>query len=257
MTFFESPGTPPTPPPASPPPVPRPQPPAAGPTPSGKRASRILFLVSALLAFLFLGTFYLDDLPLPVRTWVAESVPAARALVGIPPDPEAEVAELADLMDLTAEGRLIFYDAQPQLVDGDQIARICADGQVLPRDLYHAGCYLGTDRIYLLREPRTAVLVTTAAHELLHAAYRRMDDAERAHADALVTTEMVRVPAADPVHDQIEASVGENPGARPDERFAYLGSQVALEGGFSAPLEAVYGRWFADRPALVARYRTG
>lgn len=252
MSFFESPGSPPPP---APPPPPPPQPPATGPTPSGRRASRILFLVSAALAFLFLGSFYLDDLPLPVRTWVAESVPAARGLVGIPPDPEVEVAELADRMDLTAEGRILFYDAEPRIVDSADIARICTDGQELPGDLYHAGCYLGTGRIFLLREPRAGMLVTTAAHELLHAGYRRMNDVERAQADALVTAEMARVPASDPVHAQIEASVGDNAAARPDERFAYLGSQVALEGGFSAELEAIYGRWFADRPALVARYR--
>ncbi|GAA3896807.1 hypothetical protein [Microbacterium invictum] len=236
MSFFEAPSG------QIPPPVPQ----------RGRRASRVLFLISAVLAVAFLGTFYLDELPLPVRTWVAESVPAARGLVGIPPDPEAEVADLAERMQLTAEGRLIFYDAEPAIVDGADIARICTDGEELPGGLYHAGCYLGTDRIFLLREPRTPVLVTTAAHELLHAVYRRMDDAERARADALVTVEMARVPSSDPVHAQIEASVGDNSSARPDERFAYLGSQIVLDGGFASELETLYARYFEDRTSLAS-----
>lgn len=240
MSFFEAPGPPPTPPEAPPP---------------GRRASRILFVVSAVLAFAFFGSFYLDDLPLPVRTWVAESVPVARGLVGIPPDPDAEVAALADRMQLTAEGRLVFYDAQPAIVDAAEIARVCTDGEELPDGLYHAGCYLGTDRIFLLREPRAPQVVVTAAHELLHAAYRRLSDAERTGIDALVTVEMARVPMSDPVHEQIEASVGGHPDARPDERFAYLGSQVVLDGGFAADLEAIYARWFEDRESLAALYR--
>ncbi len=258
MSFFEAPGSPPqppgsplTPPSASPPHRPPPEP------SRGKRASRILFLVSAALAFAFLGTFYLDELPLPVRTWVAETVPAARGLVGIPPDPDVEIADLADRMGLTAEGRLIFYDAEPSIVDGPEIARICTDGEELPGGLYHAGCYLGTDRIYLLRERRTPALVTTAAHELLHAVYRRLSDGERTQVDALVTVEMARLPAADPIHAQIEASVGENPQARPDEKFAYLGSQVLLPGGFSPALDAVYARYFADRAAVAGAYMGG
>lgn len=192
-----------------------------------------------------------------MRTWVAESLPAARGLVGIPPDPDVEIAQLADHMGLTAEGRLIFYDAEPAIVDGPEIARICTDGEELPGGLYHAGCYLGTDRIFLLRERRTPVLVTTAAHELLHAAYRRMSDTERTHIDALVTVEMARVPADDPIHAQIEASVGDNPQARPDEKFAYLGSQVLLPGGFAPELDAVYARYFTDRAGLAGAHTGG
>ena len=267
MSLFEAPdgrapSSPPTPPPSTtPPPGTTPQPstnspPGTTPQPSGsaRRTSRILFLVSAALAFAFLGTFYLDDLPLPMRTWVAETIPGTRDLVGIPPDPDAEVAALADSMFLTPEGRALFYQTRPRVSDVDEIAEVCADGKVLPDDLYHAGCYLGSDRIFILREAGPgATMVTTAAHELLHAVYRRLGDGERARIDALVTAEMARIPAGDPIHAQVEASVGDSRTAWPDERFAYLGTQIATP--FDADLEAFYARYFTDRRALAALYR--
>ena len=33
--------------------------------------------------------------------------------------------------------------------------------------------------------------------------------------------------------------------------FAYLGSQITLDGGFAPELEAHYARYFTDRQALV------
>jgi hypothetical protein len=95
------------------------------------------------------------------------------------------------------------------------------------------------------------MMVTTAAHELLHAAYARLDPAERDEIDALVEAELLRVPAENGVHGQIAASVGDRSENRANELFAYLGSQVVLDGGFDPKLETYYARYFTDREALV------
>jgi hypothetical protein len=53
------------------------------------------------------------------------------------------------------------------------------------------------------------------------------------------------------VHEQISWSVGDDEANRTNEQFAYLGSQIALPGGFPELLEDVYALFFTDRAALV------
>jgi hypothetical protein len=214
--------------------------------------SRISATVAVVCALAFTGSLLASDLPMPVRTWVAENIPGGRSLVDLPPDPEAEVAALAEWMNLTPEGAELFAAAQPRVVD--DLDEICGapddDG-----DAVTLGCYHGFDRIYILRGrglTGDAMMVTTAAHELLHAAYARMDAAERSLLAELVAAETARIEPGARVLAQIDVSVGENEANRANEQFAYLGSQVVLPGGFDPALEDIYARWFVDREALAA-----
>ncbi|MGW4930445.1 hypothetical protein ACWEOH_14955 [Agromyces sp. NPDC004153] len=171
--------------------------------------------------------------------------------------PDAEIAALADEAFLTVEGREIFFDARPRLRDEDELLRACDRRAFEPDDSGGSttvGCYSGYDVISIFKPDDARLrpmMVTTAAHELLHAVYARLDPAERDEVDALVEAELVRVPADDVVHEQIAASVGDRSENRASELFAYLGSQVALDGGFDPELEAYYARYFTDRDALV------
>ena len=171
--------------------------------------------------------------------------------------PDDEIAALADEAFLTAEGREIFFDARPRFRDEDELSQACDQRASEPDDSdggTTVGCYSGYDVISIFRPDDARLrpmMVTTAAHELLHAVYARLDPAERDEVDALVEAEIVRVPAADVVHGQIAASVGDRSENRGNELFAYLGSQVELDGGFAPELEAYYARYFTDRDALV------
>ena len=171
--------------------------------------------------------------------------------------PDDEIAALADEAFLTAEGREIFFDARPRFRDEDELSQACDQRASEPDDSdggTTVGCYSGYDVISIFRPDDARLrpmMVTTAAHELLHAVYARLDPAERDEVDALVEAEIVRVPAADVVHGQIAASVGNRSEDRANELFAYLGSQVELDGGFAPELEAYYARYFSDRDALV------
>lgn len=51
---------------------------------------------------------------------------------------------------------------------------------------------------------------------------------------------------------ELAGSVGSHPQNRPTEMFAYFGTLVAPAGGADLALEALYGRFIADRAALVA-----
>ena len=171
--------------------------------------------------------------------------------------PDAEIAALANEAFFTAEGREIFFDARPRFRDEEELSQACGQRASEPDDSdggTTVGCYSEYDVISIFK-PEDArlrpMMVTTAAHELLHAVYARLDPAERDEVDALVEAEIVRVPADDVVHGQIAASVGNRSEDRANELFAYLGSQVELDGGFAPELEAYYARYFTDRDALV------
>lgn len=190
-------------------------------------------------------------------------VPAATAAAA-PPMPEADVIALADRMFLTAHGRTMFYATQPSLADAEEVATACADAGGADADgWFTGGCFVGAqhrdaDRIFVFRpgdERLAESMVSVAAHELLHAAYARLGLLERATVDALVAEAVARVPADDPVHEQIEWSADGDASARANEQFAYLGSQIALEGGFPSQLEDVYAQFFTDRSALVETHR--
>lgn len=208
---------------------------------------------------------------LPAQGWVAEVLDLSGDW-GPVPEPSADVAALAEQMALTPAGRDVFYRTHPELV-GDEILTLCAGvhgSDAEPSASEQAddaageveggavtmGCYRpATDRMYLFApgDDRLAgFTITFAAHELLHAVYGRMPPEQQRTVDELVATETARIPADDPVLAQIDASVGDDESRRGNEQFAYLGSQVLLDGGFSPELEALYAQIFADRAALVA-----
>jgi hypothetical protein len=176
--------------------------------------------------------------------------------------PDADIAALADEAFFTAEGREIFFDARPRILDEDELSQACDQRAFVSDDSDSGrtvGCYTGYDVISIFKPDDARLrpmMVTTAAHEMLHAVYARLDPAERDDVDALVEAELLRVPADDGVHRQIAASVGDRSENRANELFAYLGSQVVLDSGFAPELEAYYARYFTDRDALVDVYLT-
>lgn len=229
--------------------------------------------LGALVVAAALGAsvMFAQHLPEPVRGWLLPAQGWVAQTLNLPgdwgpvPEPSPEVAALADRMALTASARDVFFRTEPELV-GDEILTLCAGahgGETAPSpdteggdgDAVTLGCYRpSTDRMYLFEpgdERLAGFTVTFAAHELLHAVYGRMSPEQQREVDALVAAEVARIPEGDPVLAQIDASVGEDETRRGNEQFAYLGSQVQLDGGFSPELEALYAETFADRPALV------
>lgn len=173
-------------------------------------------------------------------------------------EPTPEVAALLQQMVLTDEGRALFLSTQPQLVDVEGVRRLCSDRDEATQDGWHvAGCYFGQGRIAILRpgDPRLADrTVTTAVHELLHAAYASFGTSERADVDRMLEAATASLATDAPVHASIAASAGDDPRSVATERFAYLGSQVRSAPVWDPALERVYARWIADRSAIVDAY---
>lgn len=199
----------------------------------------------------------------PPGAFLEEVAPAEE--VAPPPPLVGESAALADRMFLTDEGRELFTRTQPQLVGADEIERVCEDAtHEQTEDWSVRGCFILSPehpvpgRIFVYRsgdERLVDAMVTVAAHELLHAVYANMPADERGRVDDLIAVESARVPADDAVHEQIAASVSEDEDSLPTEQFSYLGSQIALDGGFDPELEEIYADVFTDRAGLVDAHR--
>ena len=173
---------------------------------------------------------------------------------GAPPEPEADLVAVADRSFLTEEGRALIYRSSPRLVDREQLAEACPTSA---GGVSTMGCYsqIGGIVVYQPADVRLAdTMVTILTHEMLHAAYDELGPGEVAGINDMLDAAIAQVPADDDVHTLIESSMRGHEGSRETETFAYLGSQVHPEGGFAPELEAVWSRFIADRPALVAVY---
>lgn len=167
----------------------------------------------------------------------------------------ADVAGIIAATTLTDRGRRIFLAASPRIEDATTFARACgiddaADSPGEPR-VHTRGCYVN-GRIHLragdVAEARE-LLNVVAAHELLHAVYASLGQAERARIDA----ELATARAGNERLEERLRPYGGGP-TLSNEVHSILGSEF---GGLSPALEAHYAQFFADRSRVVAsRQRT-
>ncbi|WP_146134313.1 hypothetical protein [Glaciihabitans tibetensis] len=219
--------------------------------PSVAPAVTLVVLVTALLG---------------VMTW---ALMLDRPLALVMPEPvlapytmPEEIAQIADRMGLSEEGRAIFVAARPQLLDDVDFLRVCGDsdhggdgGESAP-----IGCYFGSSRVsggdgeiavYRVPDPRLANrAVAVAAHELLHAAYDNMPADARGPLDALLEARWSLVPPDDPIQTRFRNSVGPDTDNRSTEQFAYIGSEIFHD--IDPELESYFARYFSDRSAVPA-----
>ena len=87
------------------------------------------------------------------------------------PDISQEIKDLANRLELTIEGKRLFYEYQPEIFETDSDPDyLCNKNVKVNWRVTISGCWSiqNTKKIYLLRNSN---LETSAAHELLHAAY--------------------------------------------------------------------------------------
>jgi cell division protein FtsB len=153
-----------------------------------------------------------------------------------------DVAAIAQTTGMSQAGELIYRASRPAIEGGEDFNQHCAieGGAVL-------GCYYqGAIYVYSVTDERLAGTVeVTAAHEMLHAAYERLTDAERTRVDALVEEAIALIPADDPIYVDL-ALYPESQLA--DEWHSRLATDFA---DLPAELEEYYALYFDDRSQLV------
>jgi hypothetical protein len=163
--------------------------------------------------------------------------------------PASDIVALADATTMTHRGRDMFYVSNPKVEDSQAFNLDCSDvgeeGSVL-------GCYTPIRRIFIFnvtdnRLPR--VKEVTAAHEMLHAAYDRLDSAAKKKVDILVQAEADRLASDASLQELIKLYVKSEPGELQNELHSIIGTEY---GGLSAELENYYKQYFTDRAKVVS-----
>ena len=165
-------------------------------------------------------------------------------------EPSPRAVQVLDDLDLTDAGRRIFLASHPT-VDGSQhFSEQCAEvdhseqGHVL-------GCYTD-EQIHLFDvadERVRGIVEVTAAHELLHAAYARLSEAERADLATRLREAYESLRGDHPeLAERMAVYEHLSDAAFANELHSVLGTEVRA---LPRWLEDHYAQWFADRGALL------
>ena len=196
----------------------------------------------------WVGVRYYQDgtLPPPLGETVASSKPAP-----IPADPD--LVRLADEATMTPRARDIFYRSVPQ-IDGDRaLFEAHCNLPNVPDSSVELACYAPSDnRIFILRidDPQLrSEMTVAAAHEMLHAAYRKMTTSERSAIDKELRAALPTV-MNDSLRNQLKQYRISEPGQENNELHSILGTEHRT---LTPALEAHYAQFFVNRGAVVAQ----
>ncbi len=165
--------------------------------------------------------------------------------------PSSEVAALAERGKMTDQGKFYFYASQPALKDATAFNQKCTRKE---QSVAILGCYTGR-YIYIYNvvdKKLDGIREVTAAHEMLHAAYDRLSDSERARIDKLLAAEYEKLKTNDKFAERMAFYARTEPGERDNELHSVIGTEVDSIGG---ELESYYKRYFVDRGQIIALHQ--
>ncbi len=165
--------------------------------------------------------------------------------------PTAEVQTLAQATTMTAEGTHLFYVSQAQVDDKQQFNRDCPTTEL--RETLTLGCYTHA-HIYVLKVAKLSLAASmrvSAAHEMLHAAYSRLSDNERAKIDNLIRSFYPTIKDKD-FKELIATYQRTEPGQLLNELHSLIPSEIET---ISPELESYYRQYFSDRQQIVKAFQ--
>jgi len=160
------------------------------------------------------------------------------------------VAQLASDDTMTARARHLFYVNHPAVESGKAFTGNCPAGGEKTVVL---GCYVGQDAgiyLYAVTDVRlNGVQQVTAAHETLHAAYRRLSSSERKRVDAMLTDYYQHGLTDQRIKDTIELYKKSEPNDVVNEMHSVFGTEAP---NLPPALEQYYQRYFSNRAKVTA-----
>ena len=160
--------------------------------------------------------------------------------------PSSEIMLIANNDTMVGHGRDLFYASQPAIESGSAFNANCVNNSEQSIVL---GCYRAQSiYIFDVTDPRLdGVKEVTAAHEMLHAAYERMNEADKQHVNALLDPIIKNM--TDPrMLGLIQLYNKSEPGELYNEMHSILGTEVR---NLSPELETYYQQYFSDREKIV------
>lgn len=162
--------------------------------------------------------------------------------------PSSQVTGIHDKLNLTTEGTNLLYASAPAVEAGQVFNSACESTE---RTQAILGCY-SMRRIYLydISNPELAgAEETTAAHEMLHAAYERLNIFERPVVDNMLVSQYEKLKSDPKLSKLVSYYEQAEPDAIENELHSILGTTQV---GLTPELEKYYARYFNDRQAIVA-----
>ncbi len=161
--------------------------------------------------------------------------------------PSQEIEELAAQTTMNDHGKRLFYIQHPTLADKQAFNQHCRENE----HTIILGCYISRQGIFLYDvtdERLVGVEQVTAAHELLHAAYERLDSGERERVDSVLREAYnqlsdVRIKKTIATYEARKANIN-------NELHSIIGTEVA---DLPDTLEEYYRKYFTDR-SRIAEY---
>lgn len=164
--------------------------------------------------------------------------------------PSSSEQSLQNDLALTADGEFLFKASQAQLQPAESFNKSCSQSRETNNPIL--GCY-SRQMIYIYtinQEKLQGIEQTTAAHELLHAAYERMNDSEKntVNAELQKAYEAHKTPK---LEERMAYYQKAEPGEELNELHSILGTENSDLGDV---LETHYKKYFTDRAKIVGYY---
>jgi len=170
--------------------------------------------------------------------------------------PPSAIQQMANDTTMTAYARRLLYVNHPAVEDKAAFNQHCPDAS---KEAAVLGCFRGNRLgiyIYDVTDPRLAgIQQVTAAHEMLHQAYERLNTSERTRINALLRDYAKTITDQD-LKDRLDVYRKSEPNDMDTEMHSLFGTEVAT---LPAALEAYYKQYFTDRQKVVtfhAQYRS-
>lgn len=162
--------------------------------------------------------------------------------------PDSSIQAFAADTGMSSGGTFLFYASEPSLEDALSFNGKCGKTEATTAIL---GCYNGQNiYIYNVTDSRiSSVRDVTAAHEMLHAAYKRLSTSEKERVNRLLEAEYTKLKDDKNLAERMAFYDRSEPGERDNELHSVIGTEV---GSIGDELEAYYRRYFSDRSKVVA-----
>lgn len=164
--------------------------------------------------------------------------------------PSQRIETVATEAGLNARGQRLFYVNHPQILAGADFTSQCQKNREKSIVL---GCYKDNDRgifLYDVKDQRLhGVVEVTAAHEMLHAAYRRLSSNEREKLDQLLVDYYNNHLNDKRIKETVDSYKLTEPNDLANEMHSIFGTEIET---LPENLEAHYEKYFVNRKSVVA-----
>lgn len=162
--------------------------------------------------------------------------------------PSEQLQSIDTRLTLTGRGNDVFYASAPIIEQQSQFNQSCKTEE---RTAAILGCYYER-KIYLYdikNKELDGTLEVTAAHEMLHAAYERLNIFERMRVDAMIKKQYITVKDDPNLSEAMSYYRQAEPNDLVNELHSMLGTTVKK---LNPELEDYYKQYFTDRSKIVA-----